>query len=130
MFTPTNVTAIPNYYSCCLLGQVVVGCQLTSLGMALLSHLPDSSVTSYQKCKHGVYMPSLLTGDIMESSNQAKQAKEKPTPETESLSAALLDMASDKAAEVVETVDLFRTFMNCLLVTSHSYVNKMSIPAL
>lgn len=45
---------------CCdIIGQVVVSCQITSLGMALLSHLPQSSVVSHQQCKHGVFIPSL-----------------------------------------------------------------------
>lgn len=80
----------------------MVGCRLTSLGMALLSHLPDSSVTSYRKCQHGVYMPSLLDPDADGPVEQDGEGEAAPSGK-DPAAIALLDLAGDSKAAKVHT---------------------------
>ena len=77
-------------------GQVIVGCRLTSLGMALLTHLPDSSVSSLHQYQPGLYMPSL--NGVPEKPAEPKAN----TDEKMNISKALLDVADEKTIQVAD----------------------------
>lgn len=73
-----------------------MGCRLTSLGMALLTHLPESSVSSLHHYQPGVYMPSLN----VQPPEIIPQAKKPNSEEERNISIALLDVANAKEEQV------------------------------
>lgn len=73
----------------------MVGCRLISLGMALLTHLPERSVASHTNYQPGVYMPSLEGGELADT-----QARNVQDTEVQNISSALIDLENEEVAEV------------------------------
>ncbi|XP_067943381.1 microtubule-associated protein 10-like [Watersipora subatra] len=74
------------------IGQVLVGCRLSSLGMALLTHLPENSVVSHKHCEAGLYMPSVNTATMATTPSKAMV-------EEHNISHAMADLETKEAAE-------------------------------
>ena len=79
----------------------MIGCRLISLGMALLTHLPESSVASHRQYEAGVYMPNL--GDKLAEETEAKKA----LVEEQNISNVLIDLENEDAAQVGEIEGLY-----------------------